>query len=57
MKQGSNILLYAVLAEMGADFNILEYAHPELRSITGEKTNILDENLDLEEPDVKKDTA
>lgn len=41
---------------MGADFNILEYADPELGDI-GEKTNILDENLDLEEPDVKKEST
>lgn len=41
---------------MGADFNILEYADPELGDI-GEKTNILDENLDLEEPDPKKEAA
>lgn len=38
-------------AEMGADFNILEYADPELGTITGgEKTNILD--LDLEQVEV-----
>ena len=47
---------FCITAEMGADFNILEYADPELGDI-GEKTNILDENLDLEEPEVKKDTA
>jgi len=36
---------------MGADFNILEYADPELDTITGgEKTNILD--LDLEQVEV-----
>lgn len=43
-----------VLAEMGADFNILEYADPELEALTGEKTNILD-NLDLVEPEPDKD--
>ena len=41
---------------MGNDFNILEYADPELDNFTGgEKTNILDENLDLEEEDNKED--
>ena len=41
---------------MGNDFNILEYADPELDSVTGgEKTNILDENLDLEEEDSSKE--
>ena len=41
---------------MGNDFNILEYADPELDSVTGgEKTNILDENLDLEEEDNSKE--
>jgi hypothetical protein len=44
------------VAEMGNDFNILEYADPELDSVTGgEKTNILDENLDLEEEDSSKE--
>jgi histone-lysine N-methyltransferase MLL3 len=44
------------VAEMGNDFNILEYADPELDSVTGgEKTNILDENLDLEEEDNSKE--
>lgn len=39
------------LLGMGADFNILEYADPELDEVVGgEKTNILD-NLDLEEED------
>lgn len=38
------------LLSMGADFNILEYADPELNIVVGgEKTNILDDNLDLEE--------
>ncbi|KAG5897188.1 hypothetical protein JTB14_022544 [Gonioctena quinquepunctata] len=42
-----------LLAEMGADFNILEYADPELEALTGGKTNILD--LELEEEADKKD--
>lgn len=42
-----------LLAEMGADFNILEYADPELEALTGGKTNILD--LELEEEPIKKD--
>jgi len=36
------------LLGMGADFNILEYADPDLCCAIGTKTNILD-NLDLEE--------
>lgn len=41
---------------MGADFNILEYADPELDTVTGgEKTNILD--VDLEEEETKKENA
>ena len=37
------------LLGMGADFNILEYADPELDQVVGgEKTNILD-NLDIED--------
>lgn len=37
---------------MGPDFNILEYADPELDKVTGgEKTNIFD---DLEDEDEKK---
>ncbi|KAF5271825.1 hypothetical protein FQR65_LT05056 [Abscondita terminalis] len=45
-----------LLAEMGADFNILEYADPELDTLgDGEKTNILD-SLDLVEHEpVKSD--
>ncbi|PSN55751.1 hypothetical protein C0J52_04799, partial [Blattella germanica] len=44
------------LLAMGNDFNILEYADPELDSVTGgEKTNILDENLDLEEEESSKE--
>lgn len=42
-----------VSAEMGADFNILEYADPELEALAGEKTNILD--LELEEETLKKE--
>lgn len=38
-------------AEMGAGFNILEYADPELDITGGEKTNILD--LDLEQVEVE----
>lgn len=46
-----------LLAEMGADFNILEYADPELDALTGgEKTNILD-SLDLEEPESDKEDS
>lgn len=39
---------------LGNDFNILEYADPELdKDIVGDgkKTNILDENLDLDDKD------
>ena len=36
---------------MGADFNILEYADPELD--TAEKSNLLD-SLELEEPEADK---
>lgn len=43
-----------LLAEMGADFNILEYADPELEALTGGKTNILD--MELEEEPPKKDS-
>jgi len=43
-------------AEMGADFNILEYADPELDTIAGgEKTNILDLDLEQVEVDPKDD--
>lgn len=49
------LILIIFLAEMGADFNILEYADPELNALTGgEKTNILD-SLDLVEPEPDKD--
>ncbi|XP_063909689.1 histone-lysine N-methyltransferase 2C-like isoform X2 [Zophobas morio] len=40
-----------LLAEMGADFNILEYADPE--ALPGEKTNILD--IELEEEPIKNE--
>lgn len=41
---------------MGADFNILEYADPELDNITGgEKTNILDLDLEQVEVETKED--
>lgn len=44
-------------AEMGADFNILEYADPELDKVgSGEKTNIFDVD-EFEEEDSKKDAA
>lgn len=45
-----------LLAEMGADFNILEYADPELDNITGgEKTNILDMDLEQVEVETKEE--
>lgn len=41
---------------MGADFNILEYADPELDTIAGgEKTNILDLDLEQVEVDPKEE--
>lgn len=43
--------MFQRVAEMGADFNILEYADPE--ALPGEKTNILD--LELEEEPIKND--
>lgn len=44
-------------AEMGADFNILEYADPELDKVGGgEKTNIFDDD-EFEEEDSKKDSG
>lgn len=43
-------------AEMGADFNILEYADPELNNITGgDKTNILDLELEQVEVETKEE--
>ncbi|XP_046742436.1 histone-lysine N-methyltransferase 2C-like isoform X3 [Diprion similis] len=45
-----------LLAEMGADFNILEYADPELDNMTGgEKTNIFDLDLEQVEVETKED--
>ena len=41
---------------MGADFNILEYADPELEQLTGgEKTNILDLDLEQDEVETKEE--
>ncbi|KAK9512092.1 hypothetical protein O3M35_000594 [Rhynocoris fuscipes] len=46
-----------LLAEMGPNFNILEYADPELDSVTGgEKTNILDDLEDEEEKNKQTNT-
>lgn len=43
---------------MGADFNILEYADPELDTVTGgEKTNILDEIEDDGDHKAEKDNT
>lgn len=41
-------LLDSLTAEMGADFNILEYADPELDTTDDEKTNLLD-SLELDD--------
>uniref|UniRef100_A0A182MF99 Histone-lysine N-methyltransferase n=1 Tax=Anopheles culicifacies TaxID=139723 RepID=A0A182MF99_9DIPT len=41
-------LLDSLTAEMGEDFNILEYADPELDTTDGEKSNLLD-SLELDE--------
>lgn len=46
-------LLDSLTAEMGADFNILEYADPELDTTDGEKSNLLD-SLELDEPEGDK---
>lgn len=46
-------LLNSLTAEMGADFNILEYADPELDT-TDEKTTLLD-SLEMDENDNAKD--
>ncbi|XP_038110096.1 histone-lysine N-methyltransferase 2C isoform X3 [Culex quinquefasciatus] len=46
-------LLDSLTAEMGADFNILEYADPELDTTDGEKSNLLD-SLELDEPEGEK---
>lgn len=49
-------MLFYWTAEMGADFNILEYADPELDKVGGgEKTNIFDVD-EFEEDDSKKDS-
>lgn len=45
-------LLDSLTAEMGADFNILEYADPELDTTDDEKTNLLD-SLELDESETK----
>ena len=47
-------LLDSLTADMGADFNILEYADPELDTTDDEKNNLLD-SLELDEGDNAKD--
>lgn len=47
-------LLDSLTAEMGADFNILEYADPELATTDDEKTNLLD-SLELDDSENAKD--
>lgn len=47
-------LLDSLTAEMGADFNILEYADPELDTTDDEKTNLLD-SLELDESEIAKE--
>lgn len=47
-------LLDSLTAEMGADFNILEYADPELDTTDDEKTNLLD-SLELDDGDNVKE--
>lgn len=50
-------LLNSLTAEMGADFNILEYADPELDALNeGDQANLLD-SLDFEDPDADKDKS
>jgi [histone H3]-lysine4 N-trimethyltransferase MLL3 len=49
-------LLDSLTAEMGADFNILEYADPELDTTDDEKTNLLD-SLELDDSDTKDDKS
>lgn len=50
-------LLNSLTAEMGDDFNILEYADPELDALNeGDQANLLD-SLDFEDPDAEKDKA
>jgi [histone H3]-lysine4 N-trimethyltransferase MLL3 len=47
-------LLDSLTADMGADFNILEYADPELDTTDDEKTNLLD-SLELDESENAKE--
>lgn len=47
-------LLDSLTAEMGADFNILEYADPELDTTDDEKTNLLD-SLELDDSENAKE--
>lgn len=47
-------LLDSLTADMGADFNILEYADPELDTTDDEKTNLLD-SLELDDSENAKD--
>lgn len=47
-------LLDSLTADMGADFNILEYADPELDTTDDEKNNLLD-SLELDEGETAKD--
>lgn len=47
-------LLDSLTADMGADFNILEYADPELDTELDEKSNLLD-SLELDENESAKD--
>ena len=47
-------LLDSLTADMGADFNILEYADPELDTTDDEKNNLLD-SLELDEGENAKD--
>lgn len=47
-------ILDSLTAEMGADFNILEYADPELDTTDDEKSNLLD-SLELDENEQMKE--
>lgn len=47
-------LLDSLTADMGADFNILEYADPELDTTDDEKTNLLD-SLELDDSENAKE--
>ncbi|KFB47866.1 hypothetical protein ZHAS_00015919 [Anopheles sinensis] len=47
-------LLNSLTAEMGEDFNILEYADPELDTTDGEKSNLLD-SLELDDENKESD--